>query len=122
MSKYFIFILVTVCLNAASQILLKLGVSQAGQAEVSARSIFEVALRAAQSPLVIAGLATMTLSMVTHLMSLSRFDVSFAFPFISLGYVIVAVYGYFVLGEQVSALRMAGIATIVVGAVMIARS
>lgn len=122
MSKYFIFILVTVCLNAASQILLKIGVAQAGQAEVSARSILEVAMRAAQSPLVIAGLATMTLSMVTHLMSLSRFDVSFAFPFISLGYVIVAVYGALVLGEQVSALRMAGIATIVVGAVMIARS
>lgn len=122
MSKYFIFILVTVCLNAASQILLKIGVSQAGQAEVSARSIVEVGMRAAQSPLVIAGLATMTLSMVTHLMSLSRFDVSFAFPFISLGYVIVAVYGALVLGEQVSALRMAGIATIVVGAVMIARS
>lgn len=122
MSKYFIFILVTVCLNAASQILLKLGVAQAGQAEVSARSMVEVAIRAAQSPLVIAGLATMTLSMVTHLMSLSRFDVSFAFPFISLGYVIVAVYGALVLGEQVSALRMAGIATIVVGAVMIARS
>ena len=122
MSKYFIFILVTVCLNAASQILLKLGVAQAGQAEVSARSMFDVGLRAAQSPLVIAGLATMTLSMVTHLMSLSRFDVSFAFPFISLGYVIVAVYGYFVLGEQVTALRAAGIATIVLGAIMVARS
>jgi drug/metabolite transporter (DMT)-like permease len=122
MSKYFIFIVVTVCLNAVSQLLMKTGMSQVGQIEMSSKSALELALRAAVNPLILAGLTTMTLSMGTHLMSLSRFEVSFAFPFLSLAYVIVAAYGYLFLGEQLSPTRIAGIATIMFGTFLISRS
>jgi multidrug transporter EmrE-like cation transporter len=64
----------------------------------------------------------MVISMVTHLMSLSRFDVSFAFPFISIAYVLVLLYGYFAMGENVTALRVAGVSLVVAGTVLIARS
>ena len=47
---------------------------------------------------------------------------AFAFPFLSLAYVIVAVWGYFVLGENLSATRVAGIATIILGTILISRS
>ena len=90
MSKYFVFIIVTVILNAASQLLMKSGMAQVGQAELSGSKLISLLSAAALNPLIILGLVTMTISMGTHLMSLSRFDVSFAFPFISLAYVIVA--------------------------------
>ena len=77
---------------------------------------------AATNIFVIIGLTTMVVSMVTHLASLSRFDVSFAFPFISIAYIIVLAYGYFVLGEQVNTLRVAGIGLVVFGTVLIAQS
>lgn len=122
MSKYFVFIIVTVILNAMSQILMKSGMSQVGQAELSASRMGGLLWTAAFNPLIIAGLFTMTVSMGTHLMSLSRFDVSFAFPFLSLAYVIVAFWGHFALGEAVNPTRIAGIATIVLGTVILARS
>lgn len=121
MSKYFIFIIVTVMLNAASQLLMKSGMSQVGQAEFSGGRLAELLLRAASNPWIILGLVTMTVSMGTHLMSLSRFDVSFAFPFLSLAYVIVAVYGHFVLGEVLTPTRILGIGTILLGTVILAR-
>lgn len=122
MSKYFIFIVVTVTLNATSQILMKTGIGQVGQAELSAGKAAGLLVRAATNPFIILGLTTMTLSMGTHLMSLSRFDVSFAFPFLSAAYVIVALYGYLVLGEDVNPTRILGICTIMLGTVIMARS
>ena len=122
MSKYFVFIIVTVILNAVSQLLMKSGMDQVGKAELSSSKVLSLLMSAATNPLIILGLASMTISMATHLMSLSRFDVSFAFPFLSLAYAIVAAWGYFVMGENVSAQRAAGIGIIVLGTVVLARS
>lgn len=121
-SKYFIFIVLTVILNAVSQLLMKSGMDKVGQAEFSSSKLISLLVSAFTNPLIVLGLLTMTISMGTHLMSLSRFDVSFAFPFISLAYVIVAAWGYFVLGEDVNAQRIAGIGIIVLGTVVLARS
>jgi len=122
MSKFFIFIMITVVLNAASQLLLKTGMEQVGKAELSGSQIFSLLTSAAFNPFVVLGLLTMTASMATHLLSLSRFDVSFAFPFISLAYVIVLAWGFFVLGEPVNLMRAAGVAIIVAGTVVLANS
>lgn len=122
MSKYFSLILATVLLNATSQILMKTGMTQVGKFEFSGASFRQMTLGAATNLFIICGLVTMVISMVTHLMSLSRFDVSFAFPFLSIAYVLVLLYGYLAMGENVTALRVAGVALVVAGTVLIARS
>ena len=122
MSKYFVFIIITVSLNAASQILMKKGMLQLGKVEFSSQSIITLIVGAATNPFVLFGLVTMATSMLTHLMSLSRFDVSFAFPFISLAYVIVLIYAHFILGENINSIRLAGMLLIVMGTVVISRS
>ena len=122
MSNYYVFIAITVVLNAASQLLMKSGMSQIGQAEMSGSKLVNLLVAAAFNPFVVLGLVTMTISMMTHLMALSRFDVSFVFPFISIAYVIVAIWGALMMGEAVGPMRMAGIATILVGTLMISRS
>jgi multidrug transporter EmrE-like cation transporter len=53
---------------------------------------------------------------------LSRVDLSYAYPFLSLAYVVVTAYAYFVFSENVSHLRIAGIALICVGTVLVSRS
>ena len=122
MSKFFIFIVATVILNATSQLLMKTGMTQVGKAEMSASHIGGLLWSAATNPFVVLGLVTMTLSMGTHLMSLSRFDVSFAFPFLSIAYVIVAAWGYFMLGESMNLTRVIGIGTILAGTVILSQS
>jgi len=122
MSKYFIFIIITVILNAAAQLLIKAGISRVGQASFSTSQIVNLLLGAALNPFIVLGLVVMTVSMGTHMMSLSRFDVSFAFPFLSVAYVIVAAWGYFFFGEDVNLTRIVGIGTIILGTVILARS
>lgn len=122
MSKYFLLIVATVLLNTTSQILMKTGMNQVGTIDFSFNGMGRLAQGFVTNVFVIVGLTTMIISMVTHLMSLSQFDVSFAFPFISLAYVVVLIYGYFVLGENINASRVAGIGFIIFGTVLIARS
>lgn len=120
--KFLPLILCTVLLNASSQILMKHGMSIAGQFDYSASSIAQLIPRMILNPWILLGLTTMTISMGTHLMALSRFDVSFAFPFLSIAYVIVALYSYMFLGEPMSAYRVGGIAAICIGTILIAQS
>jgi len=53
---------------------------------------------------------------------LSRVEVSYALPFHSLSFVIIAVAGYFLFNENVSLLRIVGILVICVGVCLISRS
>jgi drug/metabolite transporter (DMT)-like permease len=49
-------------------------------------------------------------------------QISYAYPFLSLAYVVVAAYAYFVFHEDLSPMRIAGIGLIVLGTVFIAQS
>lgn len=122
MSKYFIFVIITVFLNAASQLLLKVGISRVGKVSFDTANIIKLVLGALTNGYIMLGLITMTISMVTHILSLSRFDVSFVFPFISFAYIIVAVWGVVFLGEQFNMTRYIGIAVILAGTIILAMS
>jgi multidrug transporter EmrE-like cation transporter len=53
---------------------------------------------------------------------LSKVEVSFAYPFLSIGYVVAALVGYQFFGESLSLTRIAGILVICVGVFLISRS
>jgi multidrug transporter EmrE-like cation transporter len=76
----------------------------------------------ALNPFVIAGLAVLVFSMGLHLMALSRVELSFAYPFLSVSYILVLFAGYFLFGEMVNASRIIGVALICGGTFFIARS
>ena len=109
-------------LNATSQLLLKVGILRVGQADFDNASIIKLLLGAMTNGYILLGLLTMTVSMITHIMSLSRFDVSFVFPFISFAYIIVAVWGFLFLGEPFNLTRYIGIAVIIAGTIILAMS
>jgi multidrug transporter EmrE-like cation transporter len=74
------------------------------------------------NPWVFLGLATFVISMASHLVVLSKVELSFAYPFLSLAYIVVAVYAYVVFKEDVNAWRVAGFGLICLGTLLIARS
>lgn len=51
-------------------------------------------------------------------MALTKFDLSYAYPFMSLSFVLVAILGVIVLGEQLSLVRLLGLALVVVGLII----
>jgi multidrug transporter EmrE-like cation transporter len=120
--KYLPFILFTVFTNAAAQIMLKQGMSTMGALGESSDAIFLKILQVVFNPWVFVGLATFVISMASHLFVLSKVELSFAYPFLSLAYVAVAVFAYFIFKEDLNTLRIGGIALICVGTVLIAQS
>ncbi len=122
MSKYIPLILFTVLTNAAAQIMLKKGMISVGSFSFDAANLASAFVKAMLNPFVFLGLCTFVISMLSHLIVLSRVDLSFAYPFLSLAYVVTAAYAYFIFKEDVNVVRFAGIALICLGTVVIARS
>jgi drug/metabolite transporter (DMT)-like permease len=121
MLKYIPFILFTVTTNAAAQIMLKHGMDNFGHLSLASGNVPLKILQVVFSPWVFAGLLMFVVSMISHLYVLSKVELSFAYPFLSLAYVAVAVFAYFVFREDLNAYRIAGIAFICVGTVLIAQ-
>ena len=122
MVRYVPLILFTVLTNAVAQILLKKGMLALGEFELSPSGIAMTLPKVALNPFVILGFCTFVVSMCSHLVVLSRVDLSFAYPFLSIAYVVVAIYAYLIFREDVNAWRMLGIGLICLGTVALARS
>ncbi len=122
MNSYIPLILFTVLTNAAAQLMLKRGMTGLGQLDPGHDGLIATVLRVVFNPFVFFGLCTFVVSMASHLVVLSKVQISYAYPFLSLAYVVVAVYAYFFFQEDLSPVRIAGIGLIVLGTIFIAQS
>ncbi|WP_319237998.1 SMR family transporter [uncultured Propionivibrio sp.] len=118
----FSLILLGVLLNAFAQLLLKAGVRQIGHFDFSVANIWPISTSLATNLPIIGGLSCYVVSVVVWIMALSRVEVSIAYPMLSIGYVVNAVLAYLLFGEAVGPQRLAGIAVIIVGVVIVAKS
>lgn len=109
-------ILVCVILNSVAQIFLKFGMSNLDK-KVSLSIAFIPSL--ITNAYVVFGAALYGTSFILWLYVLSKVKVSYAYPFISLSYVLVAVLGFLMLGEKISFGAWMGICLVVVGVVLI---
>ncbi len=111
-----------VLLNAAAQLLLKAGVNSVGLFEFSRTNLLPVGWKLATEPHIVGGLACYVISVVVWIMALSRVEVSVAYPMLSVGYIVNAVAAWYLFGEALSPMRMAGIGVIILGVYIVARS
>jgi multidrug transporter EmrE-like cation transporter len=118
----FAFILTGVLLNAAAQLLLKAGVNAVGAITLDRGTLLLTALRVLTQWPVLAGLTLYVVSVGVWIVGLSRVDVSIAYPMLSLGYVVNALAAWWLFGELIGPLRVAGILLILAGVFLIARS
>ena len=118
----FSLILAGVLLNAVAQLLLKAGTNSIGAFSFTADNLVPVGVRLASNPYIVGGLGCYVVSVVVWIMALSRVEVSLAYPMLSIGYVVNALAAWYLFGEALTAQRMIGIGTIVVGVFLVARS
>lgn len=115
-------ILLSVGLAAVAQLTLKAGMNRvteaSGTATLSGGSLKAIA----SNPVVWAGLALFGLSALAWLFVLSRTSLSFAYPFASLTYLLIVLVDRFVFHEEVPPARWAGVALIMAGIVLVART
>ena len=115
-------ILTGVLLNAMAQLLLKAGSRAIAGITVSLASVTSLFERLATNPAIYGGLVCYAVSVVVWILALSRVDVSVAYPMLSVGYVVNALLAWWLFAEALTPTRMAGVAVIIVGCWLVARS
>jgi drug/metabolite transporter (DMT)-like permease len=115
-----LFIISSVILSSLAQLALKVGAGKAGLAAGASSADFLLA--AVINPFVILGVSMHVAALALWLFALRDRDVSYAYPFIALGFVLVLVISALWLREPVGASRIAGVALIVGGLVLVGRS
>ena len=118
----FSLVLAGVLLNATAQLLLKAGTNAVGAFSFSLANVVPVGARLASSPYIAGGLACYVVSVVVWILALSRVPVSVAYPMLSIGYVVNAIAAWALFGESLGAQKLVGIAFIVAGVFLVARS
>lgn len=118
----FLLILGGVLLNALAQLLLKAGANQLGPVTLDWPNLLPLGLKIASQWPILAGLTCYAISVVIWILALTRVPVSQAYPLVSIGYVVNAFAAWALLGETLNALRLGGIAVILIGVYLVARS
>ena len=115
-------ILITVTLSACAQLALKIGVTKS-QFDVALRSsVVDGLVAAAGSPMIWSGLTIYGLSVALWLWVLSKVDLSVAYPFVGVSFLVTMMFGIFLLNENVTPGRIAGTLLIACGCVLVAKS
>jgi len=120
--KNMLLILTCVALGVAGQLLLKHGMTSTGDQVDEVREVVPRLLRAAASPVVITGFMLYALSAALWLILLTRVDLSFAYPMLSLGYVLVVFLSRALFHEEVTWVRFAGTLVVCLGVFLISRT
>ncbi|MBU0671804.1 MAG: hypothetical protein KJ732_02115 [Candidatus Margulisbacteria bacterium] len=116
MIKLFIWVVIYTSILAFSQIILKIGLVKVGSFNIKeSKDLFSLGLALLSNPYVLLGTALMASSYFLWLAILSWFKLSVAFPMTALGFIFVALFSYFMLGEKLLLHNYLGIALIAVG-------
>jgi multidrug transporter EmrE-like cation transporter len=116
------YILSGVLLNAIAQLALKAATRNLGELSFERGAVVDMGLRVAAQPAIWVGLFCYALSVVVWIIALSRTEVSIAYPFLSIGYVIAAVVAWQFFGEALTTQKLAAIGLICAGVVLLYRS
>jgi drug/metabolite transporter (DMT)-like permease len=118
-------ILLSVFIAALAQLTLKHGMTQVtrhGSVPLDVGDPVQTVRRVIQNVSVLGGLGLFVLSAAVWLVVLSKVSLSFAYPFVSLTYVLILLFDRLVLHETVTGLRWGGVLLIVAGIVLVSRT
>ena len=112
-----------VLFSSIGNVLLSKGMKQVGEiVDYSASGLSSVFLRIFMSGTIWLGVVSLLVFFVSYLLLLSWADFSFVQPVSSIGYAVVAVLSYFLLGEIISPIRWLGVLFICAGVALVSGS
>ena len=114
-------ILISVCAIVAGQLCMKKALNDLGDIDF-ASSFFFAYLKIFMSPFVIISISLYIIGALFWLYVLSKVDLSYAYPFMGLTFVLVAISSSIFLGEYISLRRWIGIIVICLGIFFISKS
>jgi len=116
-----ILILISVTLSTVAQVFLKFGMSlQSVQSALDTGGT--QLILASINVWVISGLLLYGLGAVLWLLVLAKADLSYAYPFVGLGFILTLIFSVVLIGETVTLTRILGTCLVVAGVVLISNT
>ena len=116
----FLLLAASISLAIVGQLLMKQGMMMFGKFPVT--QLLTKLIPMFLQPYVLIGIICFAISSIFWLVVLSRLELSFVYPMVSVAYVFVAIFSYFIFKENVSLIRWLGIITVCLGVFLISRS
>ncbi len=111
-----------ILLSTTGELFFKRGMTEIGQFEFSVSNILPVLLKIATNPNIWVGGVGFIGGSVFWLFVLSRAPLSLAYPILALSYFVIVVESWLFLGEHLTWQRIAGVAVIYIGVVIVGLS
>ena len=115
-------ILVSIALAVSGQLFMKVGMSNYQMGEITLLNFIPQFLRIMFRPLVFIGFVFFLISSFFWLLALSKVPLSFAYPMVSISYVLILFFSWLIFRENVGPIRWLGAAIIIFGVYLISRS
>lgn len=116
-----IFIVSTIFFTVYSQLIMRWQVSSAGSLPSDYSDKFKFIFSLLINPWVISGIFSTFLAGVSWMLAMTKFDISYAFPFVSLNYVIILFAGVVIYHEPINLMKIIGSLIVVIGIVVLSK-
>lgn len=123
MSRYFdyLYIFATLCFTIYGQLILKWRIAQVGPLPSESVDKLKFLLGLLFDPAIFSGFAAAFLASLAWMAAMTKFDLSHAYPFMSLNFVVVLVLSGWLLSEPLTFQKAIGVGLIVFGTMIAAR-
>lgn len=115
-------ILLSVFLNALAQITMKKGMMSIGEINHNFKDFFILIPSMITNIYIWLTFFCYIFSIFLWMIVLSKVEVSYAYPFLSVGYIILLFAGHFIFNENITITRIAGVIVISIGVILISKS
>lgn len=123
MNRYYdyLYIFATIGFTVYGQLILKWRIAKFGPLPPDFLDKARFVLGMLLDPLIFSGFAAAFLASMAWMAAMTKFDLSHAYPFMSLNFVVVLALSAMLLGEAASTQKVLGVALIVMGTIVAAR-
>ena len=121
MVGYF-YIFGTIFFTVYGQLILKWRIGKYGELPLELSEKLLYLAKLFLDPFLISGLASSFVASLFWIMAMTKFEISYAYPFMSLAFVIVLIFSVFIFKETLSIYKIVGLVFIVMGIVITSRA
>ena len=119
---FYVYIFIMIVSTTLSQLFLKLGISSMGEIPNNVKEGAFFLLKAFSTPLVLISVLLTIVSALSWLSALSKAELSFAYPFSIISYVLILLISSLILKEHIPLIRWIGVIIIGIGVFLVSRS
>lgn len=117
-----IYILATLVFTVYSQLIMRWQVNEAGTLPEAWPQRINFIFHLLINPWVASGILATFLAGITWMLTMTRFELSYAYPWTSLNFVLVLFAGVLIFGESINTAKWLGTGLVIVGVILLARS